>query len=106
MNPLFAYSVRNQSCPNSTCDYFGMMMRGNVVVHACDKPRFKCKLCNRTWMFNFGEPLFGLRTEYGKINLARVLLEEGSSVRFVAKELRVSPSTVQRWKKRFVNFNS
>ena len=102
-------TVRNQKCPNPKCTFYDQPMRGNVVVHSRKHGRLQCKECGRTWVMHREEATYGMRTDLEKVRESFQLLANRVSVRKVAEKLRISPSTVQRWKKKFHNqkvFNS
>jgi transposase-like protein len=91
-------SIRNQSCPNPLCRSFGMSTGVYVSVHSQKEKRLKCKLCKKTWVVHRNQWRYGLRTNTEKVERAWNLVNQGLSVRKVAREIAVSPTTVQRWK--------
>ncbi|MFH0820192.1 MAG: helix-turn-helix domain-containing protein [Candidatus Peregrinibacteria bacterium] len=98
MNPIV--SVRNQRCPNSSCALHERSLEGNILIHSRKRPRLKCKSCGKTWAAHRHEIYYGLRTATEKIEKAIALLEQGLSIRQVARRVRASPSSVHRWKLR------
>lgn len=94
-------NIRDQYCPNETCKYYHKELAGNVVVHSRKQNRFRCSSCRKTWVAHINEVHYGLKTGERKVIVTRYLLEtEEMSIRGVAQFLGVSPSTVQRFKKR------
>ncbi len=94
-------SIRDQQCPNKKCSLYGIRFGNKVVIHSKKDGRFKCSDCGRTWVEHKNDLYFGLRVSREKIELALVLYEAGRSVREIAREVQISPSTVQRWKSIF-----
>lgn len=82
-------SIRNQVCPNSF-----LHPTGRVYVHGRTYLRFKCSVCGKTWVFKQFTDEF-----YKALNM----LKNGFSIRRTANYLNVSPSTIQRWKKKSTN---
>lgn len=91
-------SIRNQHCHNKNCDFYGLSLGNNVVIHSKKNRRFKCSNCGKTWVGHRNEPYFGLRISREKIELALALYKKGGSVRQIAREACISSSTIQRWK--------
>lgn len=96
-------SIRNQRCPNPFCRFHGQALAGNVIVHSQTARRMRCKACRKTWVTRRHEVTYGLRTAPETVSLGFALLKVQMSIRQVANEIQVSPSTVQRWKNRFKN---
>ncbi|MFA6024372.1 MAG: helix-turn-helix domain-containing protein [Candidatus Gracilibacteria bacterium] len=90
-------SIQNQSCPNAMCP------QACVVVHSQKKKRFKCTMCNKTWVAHKNGIYFGLRSEPQVIQRGVQLMEHGISIRKAAQYLNISPSTIQRWKERLAH---
>lgn len=104
------FSIRDQSCPNIDCEFYGQSDSGNIAVHSRKQGRFRCNICNKTWSAYSDEATFGLRSDEEIIERAFTMFEQDIPIRTIAKRLKVSPSTVQRWKTRFIkskfnNFN-
>lgn len=99
-----SFSIRDQFCPNGACTFFRKIQCGNVVIHGRDYPRLRCTACLKTWVPYRYEFRYGLRIDAQKFFHAVSLLEAGHSVRKVAVLCDVHPSTVQRWKHRFLLF--
>ncbi len=95
---VLTFSVRNQSCPNTNCYHFGKLCAGNVTVHARQYQRFMCKSCNKTWVAHRNDVTYRLHATAQTLRAGLLLLQQGLSVRVIARSLGISPSTVQRWK--------
>lgn len=95
-----------QSCPNNKCLVY--QKTGNyITIHDKTKNRFRCKLCGKTWVGNFGTFFYGLRASKIKVDRAIQMLRAGISIRYIARLTKVSPSSVMRWKKKLkVNHHS
>ena len=93
-------SIRDQSCPNKFCQFFGKKLQGNVIVHTQTAKRIKCNACNKTWVSRRQEASYRLRGDPTNFNHALAMLQQGFSIRKIAGNLKVSPSTILRWKKR------
>ncbi|MBI5414884.1 helix-turn-helix domain-containing protein [Candidatus Peregrinibacteria bacterium] len=91
-------SIRGQFCPNKKCKFYQISSNRNVVIHSQKEHRFQCSKCQKTWVAHKDQIYFRLRSPKEKIDLALMLFESGKSVREIAREVKVSPSTVQRWK--------
>ncbi len=96
------FSVRNQSCPNNSCEFFEKLCAGNVTVHAKNYQRFMCKECKRTWVAHRNDVTYRLHSTPQTFQSGLLLLRQGQSVRAIARALGISPSTVQRWKSKNV----
>lgn len=53
-----------------------------------------------TWSASRGTPMYGLRSDAGKIRDAIVLMRRGMSIRKIAAQVGVGKNTVARWAKR------
>lgn len=98
--------IKKQSCSNDACKAYGKFEHGNIKVHDLRKNRFRCELCGKTWVGNYGQYSFGLRKNLAVVNRAFEMLKADISIRHVAKFSHVSPSTVVRWKKKFLSLNN
>jgi len=74
-------------------------------VHDKKTKRFRCRVCGKTWTAHYEEFHYGLRSENIKINRATEMIKAGLSIRQIAKFVKVSPSTILRWKKRLKAIN-
>lgn len=74
------------------------------MIHSRKESRFRCNCCGKTWVGHRESMHYGLRSGERKIMVTGYMLGEGFSIRHIAKMLSISPSTVQRFKKRIANF--
>lgn len=98
---MYCYmNIRNQSCPNPNCTFYGKVIAGNIVIHSCKYRRFQCKFCKKTWHEDIGSCYYCLRKNEEVFERCVSYLKEGMSIRRIAEMLHVSPSTVVRWKQK------
>ncbi|MBI2641861.1 IS1 family transposase [Candidatus Roizmanbacteria bacterium] len=95
--------VPQQSCPSKSCGNYAKIGEEYVAVHDLKQKRFRCRECCKTWSAHYKEFHHGLRTEPFKIRRAVDLLNAKIPIRTVARFVKVSPSTVLRWKKKLSN---
>lgn len=74
-------------------------------MHSRHLPRAKCKFCGKTWVTYRNEAHYRIRTNREKITKAFEMLTIRMSIRKIAREINVSPTTVQRWKKNVQNYS-
>ena len=111
MHPIFFTmnyytSIRNQYCPNPSCGLYKSTLTGNVIVHSQNSKRMRCKSCQKTWAAYRDEIRYGLRSNPQKIGIALEMLKAGISIRKIASNISISPSTVISWKKSLKNKKS
>lgn len=94
-------SIRNQSCTNPNCCFYKKELAGNIVIHGKRYPRFQCKECKKTWVSSINTKKFRLKKDFKKIEETIYFLKQGMSIREIARKIKISPSTVQRWKNKF-----
>lgn len=97
-------SIRNQRCVNLDCPFYKKELGGNIVIHGKKYPRFKCKICKKTWVTTINSKTYRLKKDLEKIEFVNLLLEKGMSIREIALKVQISPTTVQRWKNKFERF--
>ncbi|OGJ49377.1 hypothetical protein A2335_00955 [Candidatus Peregrinibacteria bacterium RIFOXYB2_FULL_32_7] len=93
--------IREQFCPNKFCEFFEKKFKGNVQIHSQKERRFKCSFCKKTWVEHKHELIFGLKSSKEKFESAKKFFDLGLSIRQIARRIKVSPGTVQRWKSKF-----
>lgn len=75
----------------------------NVVVHSKTPQRLRCKSCKKTWALRKNTAAYGLQSPEEKVQEVLRLLSLGVSIRLVAQRNDLSPSTIQRWKSKFIH---
>jgi transposase-like protein len=93
-------TIRGQACPNPACPGKTGATRARVRIHSRTTRRLRCALCGTTWVTRRASIAFRLHHDDATVLAALNALATGASVRAVARELRVSPSTVLRWRNR------
>ena len=81
-------SIRNQVCPNQSCDSLQNQEARKVLIHSQKERRLKCSRCQKTWVEHHKEKFFRLKVERQKIDWAQKLFDEGRSVREIAREIK------------------
>lgn len=99
--PITPFTLRGQTCPNPACELYRAEGGGNVVIHSRKTRRFQCNVCKRSWVAHRSTPYYRLRKDFVAVQRATEWLGHGLSIRRTAHRLKVSPSTVLRWKKKF-----
>ena len=95
--------ITQQDCPNLSCANYGKHDDENIAVHDKKLNRLRCRLCGKTWSAHYKEFNYGLRSEQSSVRRAIELLRAGIPTRKIAGFVKVSPSTIQRWKTRLKN---
>ena len=57
-----AMDASSQCCPNLECIARGKVGQGTIVSHGCKRPRYRCKICGKTFSAKEGTMFAGLRT--------------------------------------------
>ena len=73
-----------------------------LAVHSRKPLRYRCKICSRTYAARYGEISFGSKLKPEKVLTLLAFLKKGYSIRQSARLTGLSPSTVERWKQRFI----
>lgn len=73
-----------------------------LVIHSRSPLRYRCNFCRRTYTARYGEISYGSKLSPQEILSVLTLLKRNTSIRRTAQILHLSPSTVERWKQRFL----
>ena len=92
--------ISQQSCPNIACSNHAKAGEQYVAIHDQKETRFRGRECGKTRGAHYKEFYYGLHTEQIKIRRAIELLKARIPIRTIARFVKVSPSTVMRWKKK------
>src|SRR5690349_14925962 len=87
-------------CPNLDCPARGKCNAGNIVSHGKTRPRYKCKVCRRTFSERQGTMFEGLRKAEEVILLVVILLSYGCPPQAIVHAFGLDERTVARWQKR------
>ena len=98
--------ISQQGCPNQFCSNYGKNDDAIIAIHDRKKNRLRCKTCGKTWSVHQKEFHYGLRSEHAKVRRAIDLLKAKIPIRTVARFVKVSPSTILRWKKKLSATNN
>lgn len=74
----------------------------SLTVHSRSPLRYRCRTCNRTYAARHGEISFGSKLTPDEVLSLLALLKKRLSIRKISELSQLSPSTVERWKQRFV----
>ncbi len=87
-------------CPNLACIARGSIGQGNIVIHAKQRPRYKCKTCRKAFSAKEGTLFAGLRKPTELIVIVVTLLAYGCPVQAVVHAFELDERTVARWRDR------
>ena len=54
-------NATQQFCPHVSCKARGQVGQGNIVIHSRKRPRYRCKVCGKTFSSQSGTMFAGLR---------------------------------------------
>jgi transposase-like protein len=87
-------------CPNEACIARGKTGQGNIVIHERKRPRYRCKLCNKTFSARTGTLYEGLRTDEEMVTIVLALLSCGCPVQAIVYAYGLDERTVADWRDR------
>jgi len=87
-------------CPNEECIARGKIGQGNIVIHAKQRPRYKCKTCGRTFSAKKGTMFAGLRKPTDLIVIVVTLLAYGCPVQAIVHAFDLDERTIANWRDR------
>src|SRR5215467_1556198 len=87
-------------CPNRDCPARGKCHAGNIVSHGKTRPRYKCKVCRRTFSEREGTMFEGLRKPEEVILKVVILLSYGCPPQAIVHAFGLDERTVGRWQQR------
>src|SRR5882762_706492 len=92
-----------QFCPNLECASRGLIGQGNIVSHGSKRPRYKCKICEKTFSATKGTALAGLRKPTELIVIVIILLAYGCPIQAIVHAFGLDERTVANWQYRAGN---
>jgi transposase-like protein len=84
-------------CPNNDCPARGKVGKGNIGVHSQKEHRYKCHVCNKTFVETKGTAFYRLRTAKDIVVLVITLLAYGCPVQAIVKAFGLDERTVLSW---------
>jgi transposase-like protein/IS1 family transposase len=89
-----------QFCPNVECMSRGQKGQGNIVIHQRNRPRYKCKMCRKTFSARTGTALEGIRKSEEDFIKVTTLLAYGTPTQAIVHAFRLDERTVADWRER------
>lgn len=89
-----------QFCPYVECESRGQSGQGNIVSHGSKRPRYKCKICVKTFSARVGTALEGIRHSEDEFIKVTTLLAYGTPTQAIVHAFRMDERTVADWRER------
>ena len=93
-------NASRQFCPNLECKARGQVGQGNIVIHSQKRPRYRCKVCGKTFSARAGTLFAGLRKPTELIVVVITLLAYGCPVQAIVHAFGLDERTVASWRDR------
>jgi transposase-like protein/IS1 family transposase len=87
-------------CPNLDCCARGKIGAGNIVIHERARPRYRCKICGKTFSAYQGTMVAGLRKPKSLIVIVVTLLTYGCPLQAIVHAFGLDERTVAAWRDR------
>jgi len=87
-------------CPNLDCMTRGKIGEGNIVSHGKARPRYRCKMCGKTFSAKAGTMFEGLRKPKTLIVIVVTLLAYGCPLQAIVQAFGLDERTVAKWRDR------
>lgn len=87
-------------CPNAECMARGKIGQGTIVIHGRKRPRYRCKVCNKTFSAQAGTMFAGLRKPTDLIVIVVTLLSYGCPLQAIMHAYGLDERTVGSWRDR------
>jgi transposase-like protein len=84
-------------CPNTDCPARGQTEQGNIGIHGKKRPRFKCRVCNKTFSARAGTPFFRRRTDEATITCVVTLVGNGCPIPAIEAAFGFQAQSVREW---------
>jgi transposase-like protein len=89
--------ARDLFCQNPACSARGKRDAQNIVKYGNKRPRYKCKVCGKTWSRKAGTMYESLRKPEWVITIVIALLSYGCPVQAIVHAFELDERTVARW---------
>jgi hypothetical protein len=87
-------------CSNEACMARGKVGQGNIIIHSRKRPRYRCKVCGKTFSAQAGTMFAGLRTPTELIVIVVTLLAYGCPIQAIVHAYGLDERTVASWRDR------
>ena len=84
-------------CPNLDCPARGQVGAGNITSHGRKRPRYHCKVCNKTFSARTGTPLYRRRTLEPLMTHVLTLVAHGCPIPAIEVTFGLQARTVRDW---------
>lgn len=91
---------RTQFCHNMACPARGKIGEGNIVIHSRKDKRYKCTVCEKTFVESRGTPFYWLRHPTELFTIVVTLIAYGCPVQAIVVAFKLDERTVMDWQKR------
>ena len=91
---------QEQFCQNDACPARGKTDEGNIVIHSRKEARYKCTVCDKTFVETKGTPFYRLRHSAKEVSLVVTLIAYGCPVQAIVAAFGLDERTVTEWQER------
>src|SRR3990172_7033885 len=89
-----------QFCHNQECSARGKVGEGNIVIHSKKERRYRCKVCDDTFVVTKGTPLYRVHKAADLMMIVVTLLCHGCPIQAVVAAFGLDERTVTDWQAR------
>ena len=84
-------------CPNLDCPARGRCGEGTVWIHSRTPPRYRCRVCGKTFGARVGTPFYRRHTDEATMTTVLTLLAHGCPIAAIVVAFGVQRQTVSAW---------
>ena len=84
-------------CPNADCPARGRRGEGTIGIHSRTPPRYRCRVCGKTFGARVGTPFYRRHTDETTLTTVLTLLAHGCPIAAVVIAFGVQRQTVSAW---------
>lgn len=84
-------------CPNLDCPARGQLGQGNIWIHSRTPPRYRCRVCGKSFRERAGTLFFGRRTDEDTITRVITLVGNGCPIPAIEVAFGFQAQTVRDW---------